>query len=69
MRAMVRVRSIWPLAEIASAAGAGPSQPFGLGPTFVNDADESGWGVLTVPNVAQEALDAALAAWLEAAPQ
>ena len=69
MSALVRVLSTWDLSGIATSAGAAPPRPFGLGPTFVNDPDESGWGVLEVPDVTQEDLDAALAAWLEANPQ
>jgi hypothetical protein len=69
MTAMARVRNTWDLARICTDAGAAPPIDIGRGPRFVNDPGETGWGVLTIPDVTQGALDAALAAWLEANPQ
>jgi hypothetical protein len=65
MIATVPVAAAWGLAAIAQAAGATSVDDFWYTP---ND-DGTGTGALAVVDVSQEALDAALTAWLEANPQ
>jgi hypothetical protein len=64
MTAKAVVSALWDLPAISQAAGAASSNDYWYTPD-----DASGCGVLELPEVAQEALDAALAAWLEANPQ
>jgi hypothetical protein len=70
MISQITVSATWDLPAIASASGAPPApDPLNSPFWFLSNDDGTGNGVLFVAGVTQEALDAALAAWLEANPQ